>query len=202
MHAKPDLRVNLKWMIARSGSVITDVIWLKQMKTLLSKFTLMLLICFGGCTAENESASQTNTAVSGTDQTIASQSDETPVENVAPNVKPGFYRDGADFDRVSDALAGSDANILLDYHSGIEWYDKTSKTRSTLDGIDDVRPLLASIENKRLVTVSTGKAAWDKYDEYIAKVAEFAGELGFDMTIVTDDNAQGLVISKVIQHKK
>ena len=26
MHAKPDLRVFLEWMIARSGSVITDVI--------------------------------------------------------------------------------------------------------------------------------------------------------------------------------
>ena len=26
MHAKPDLRVVLKWMIAGSGSVITDVI--------------------------------------------------------------------------------------------------------------------------------------------------------------------------------
>ena len=26
MHAKPDLRVVLKWMITRSGSVITDVI--------------------------------------------------------------------------------------------------------------------------------------------------------------------------------
>ena len=29
MHAKPDLRVFLKWMIADSGSVITDVIHLK-----------------------------------------------------------------------------------------------------------------------------------------------------------------------------
>ena len=28
MHAKPDLRVFLEWMIARSGSVITDVIQL------------------------------------------------------------------------------------------------------------------------------------------------------------------------------
>ena len=28
MHTKPDLRVFLKWMIADSGSVITDVIWL------------------------------------------------------------------------------------------------------------------------------------------------------------------------------
>ena len=27
MHAKPDLRVFLKWMIADSGSVITDVMW-------------------------------------------------------------------------------------------------------------------------------------------------------------------------------
>ena len=30
MHAKPDLRVFLKWMIADSSSVITDVITLKQ----------------------------------------------------------------------------------------------------------------------------------------------------------------------------
>ena len=30
MHAKPDLRVFLKWMIARSGSVITDVITLEN----------------------------------------------------------------------------------------------------------------------------------------------------------------------------
>ena len=29
MHAKPDLRVFLKWMITRSGSVITDVIRLR-----------------------------------------------------------------------------------------------------------------------------------------------------------------------------
>ena len=28
MHANPDLRVFLKWMINRSGSVITAVIWL------------------------------------------------------------------------------------------------------------------------------------------------------------------------------
>ena len=30
MHAKPDLRVVLKWMIACSGSVIADVIWLDE----------------------------------------------------------------------------------------------------------------------------------------------------------------------------
>ena len=30
MHTKPDLRVFLKWMIVRSGSVITDVMWPKM----------------------------------------------------------------------------------------------------------------------------------------------------------------------------
>ncbi len=34
MHAKPDLRVVLKWMIARSGSVIADVMCLKTMDNL------------------------------------------------------------------------------------------------------------------------------------------------------------------------
>ena len=172
------------------------------METTLPKFALVLLACFCGCTTERDSASQTNASNNVADQTSTIQSDTTLAEHVAPDVVPGFYRDGADFERVSSVLAGSDATILLDYHSGIEWYDKTSKTQSTLDDINDVKSLLASIENKRLVTVSTGKAAWDKYDEYIAKVGEFADELGFDMTIVTDDNAQGLVISKVIQHKK
>ena len=201
MHSKPDLRVILKWLIAGSGSVIADVIWLKQMETTLSKLGLVLLACFCGCTAEGDSASRTNNGSNVADRTNTIQSEPTPAEHVAPKIEPGFYRDGADFERVSNVLAKSNASILLDYHSGIEWYDKTSKTRSTLDDINDVKALLASIENKQLVTVATGKAAWDKYDEYIAKIAEFADDLGFDMTIVTDNNAQGLVISKVIQHK-
>ena len=33
MHSKPDLRVFLKWMIYRSGSVITDVMLLKTKLT-------------------------------------------------------------------------------------------------------------------------------------------------------------------------
>ena len=33
MHAKPELRVFLEWMIAGSGSVIVDVILLKQRHT-------------------------------------------------------------------------------------------------------------------------------------------------------------------------
>ena len=46
MHAKPDLRVFLKWMIAGTGSVITDVIPLiASMYRLLIAF----LIFTGGC---------------------------------------------------------------------------------------------------------------------------------------------------------
>ena len=38
MHTKPDLRVFLKWMIADSGSVITDVIWINNVN---EKFTTL-----------------------------------------------------------------------------------------------------------------------------------------------------------------
>ena len=52
MHAKPDLRVFLKWMIACSGSVITDVIRLQangpQLKySIRSLFVLTVLIAAG-----------------------------------------------------------------------------------------------------------------------------------------------------------
>jgi hypothetical protein len=171
------------------------------MATTLPKLALVLLACFCGCTVDRDSTSQASAANNVTDQTDTIRSDATPAEHVAPEFAPGFYREGVEYERVSNLLAGSDASILLDYHSGIEWFDKKSKTRTSLDDINDVKSLLASIENKHLVTVATGKAAWEKYDEYIAKVAGFADELGFDMTIVTDNNAQGLVISKVIQHK-
>ena len=40
MHAKPDLRVFLKWMIARSGSVITDVMCLKDF-ALVNRYTIL-----------------------------------------------------------------------------------------------------------------------------------------------------------------
>ena len=47
MHAKPDLRVVLKWMINRSGSVITDVIQIEPM----FRFLILLLpvACLAGC---------------------------------------------------------------------------------------------------------------------------------------------------------
>ena len=43
MHAKPDLRVFLKWMLAGSGSVITDVITLR--KPMPSTLILLALVC-------------------------------------------------------------------------------------------------------------------------------------------------------------
>ena len=45
MHAKPVLRVFLKWMIAGSGSVITDVIPLNVMAFLPNK-RILLAVCF------------------------------------------------------------------------------------------------------------------------------------------------------------
>ena len=45
MHAKPDLRVFLKWMIAGSGSVIADVIRLLRMKIGLNSFLIGCSIC-------------------------------------------------------------------------------------------------------------------------------------------------------------
>ena len=49
MHAKPDLRVALKWMIAGSGSVITDVIWLmKVLREILRLVTIAVVSpCIG-----------------------------------------------------------------------------------------------------------------------------------------------------------
>ena len=45
MHAKPDLRVVLKWKIARSGSVITDVITLnKTQGTILDMYAPLVTI--------------------------------------------------------------------------------------------------------------------------------------------------------------
>ena len=44
MHAKPDLRVFLKWMIAGSGSVITDVIHLRVIDILTHRFSIRTLL--------------------------------------------------------------------------------------------------------------------------------------------------------------
>ena len=69
MHTKPDLRVFLKWMINRSGSVITDVMSLKcilmknDLNILLLVAVLAAIGCrteIGGVTSINEAANAAN----------------------------------------------------------------------------------------------------------------------------------------------
>ena len=82
MHAKPDLRVFLKWVIAVSGSVLTDVIWLKQMAKL--SLALVLLLCtFLGCNAKNEVQPIAN-----------SDAENTASVSAAPATKKLSERDG------------------------------------------------------------------------------------------------------------
>ena len=54
MHAKPDLRVFLQWLIARSGSVITDVITLNNCCMLARRRMLVLisLVLVAACTLQ------------------------------------------------------------------------------------------------------------------------------------------------------
>ena len=149
-----------------------------------------LIVCFLGCNNRPKSDMQT---------TVRPDSDE--AGDATPQIEPGFYTDGPEYDRISNFLATSNASVSLDYHQGIEWYDKKEKAWLKIATIEDIKPLLASTKTKHLVIISTGKAMWDKYDEYITQIAEYANESGFDMTVVTDDNAQGLVVSKVIQYE-
>lgn len=160
---------------------------------MLSRYCVLMVMtisCICGCNRLHDSATQT-----------ASNSDTTSNRDV-PIIETGFFRPGGpDYERVSDVLAKSNASISLDYHQGIEWYDKSQKEWTKIEYIEDVKSLLAETETKKLIKISTGKAMWDKYDEYIAKIAEYASELGFRMTVVTDANAQGLIVSEVIQHE-
>ena len=52
MHAKPDLRVLLKWMITRSGSVITDVIHLNPRRLVTWLLTIGLIALLGSWAAK------------------------------------------------------------------------------------------------------------------------------------------------------
>ena len=63
MHVNPDLRVFLKWMIARSGSVITDVILLLKRGQIMTRLILATsLALLLGC---NSSANRNTEADSG-----------------------------------------------------------------------------------------------------------------------------------------
>ena len=57
MHAKPDLRVFLKWMIAGSGSVITDVIPLMETAMKIQAIFVVCCISALGCNGSTNSSS-------------------------------------------------------------------------------------------------------------------------------------------------
>ena len=50
LHAKPDLRVFLKWMIAGSGSVITDVMSLNMNNSIATLLCILHMLVFAACT--------------------------------------------------------------------------------------------------------------------------------------------------------
>lgn len=60
IHTKPDLSVFLKWMIAGSGSVITDVIRLHELMRLIL-LTVLFSICFTGCDRSVPASGSTGT---------------------------------------------------------------------------------------------------------------------------------------------
>ena len=124
-----------------------------------------------------------------------------PDAEPAASLEPGFYESGHELDRINSILMNSTARISLDFHQGIQWYDGSNKTWKNLDGIEDVEPLLNSAESKYLVSISTGKAVWDKCDTYVELIAKYSKSAGFRTLVVTDAHSRGLIVSKVIQLK-
>jgi hypothetical protein len=118
------------------------------------------------------------------------------------NLTTGSWSDGPDYNRIQALLEKSKANIRLDAHQGIEWYDADEQSWQTVDSIASIRDRLKGVTEKSLVCVGTGKAMWDKEAEYIENISEFARELGFDTIVVTNDHSSALVISQIIQLKQ
>ena len=129
------------------------------------------------------------------------ESMDSPIVKEAVSIKPGSYTDGPECERIATVLANSNVNIDLDYHLGIRWYDESDEMWVKIEQIEDIKPILDLVPTKELVTVSTGKAAWDKHAEYTDKIVRYAKSSGFRVVIVTDASAQATVISKIIQHE-
>ena len=127
------------------------------------------------------------------------EASQEPDDSDMTSIEPGHYIDGPEMERVSQLLETADARISLDYHQGIEWYDPDEESWQTKGNVDDLEALLQSTEGKRLLTISTGKADWDKYDEYLQKIRGFAEASGYETTIVTSATGMGLHVSDVIR---
>ena len=90
------------------------------------------------------------------------------------NLSTGSWSDGPEFDRLQAALDKSNANIRLDVHHGIEWYDVDNESWESLDSVDSIRERLEDVAEKSLVCIGTGKVLWDKEKEYIQQISGFA----------------------------
>lgn len=118
--------------------------------------------------------------------------------NNSPALEPGSWTRGPERDRIEAILSNSGADISLDRHSGIKWYNKSKKEWQKCDTIETVGNLLGEVQVKSIVHISTGKAHWDKEAEYIDKISQYAKSSGFEAVVVTRDHSSMLVITQVI----
>lgn len=154
--------------------------------------TSLILLVIAGCNVRHDSPANTRTSAA-----TSTQATSTPTLMLTT----GSWSEGPEFDRIHAALDEADANIRLDVHQGIEWYDGSKKSWENVESMDAIRDRLENVAEKSLVCVATGKASWDKEAEYIQNISEFARQLEFDQVVVTVDHSSELVISQVIQLK-
>lgn len=150
--------------------------------------TCLILLTALGCNSQLEPNSDTSLQPATSDSLM--------------NLTTGSWSDGPDYHRIQALLEKSKANMRLDAHQGIEWYDADEQSWQTVESIASIRDRLKGVTEKSLVCVGTGKAMWDKEAEYIESISEFAKQLGFDTIVVTNDNSSALVISQIVQLKQ
>ncbi|MDB2687627.1 hypothetical protein N9Y42_10495 [Mariniblastus sp.] len=143
----------------------------------------VVITCLAGCeTATPPAASVQRSAT----ETVPASRDQL--------FEPGLYESGDDYERLSNLLSSSSASIRLDAHSGIAWNSEA------IGAIEDLWPLMKSASGKDILVITTGKAMWDKEDEYISEIVDQASAIGYKQTIVIDDHSGGIVVRKVMNH--
>ena len=113
-----------------------------------------------------------------------------------PEIKSGLYSEGPEYDHLSKLLSESTCRIRLDIHSGI-----TLNTDQEIEDINELTPLLKSIDSKNTLVISTGKAMWDKKAGYIDEIVVLANQFGYKMTIVIDDHSSGIFVRRSYIHR-
>lgn len=177
-------------MLSRAGLVTATVISLMEhtMKIISNTlFTYIAVLVIAGC--------QPPRSTQVIQQTASEQT--SPQQNPSADSNKGmpiFIPDETLLDMAT-------VTIRLDVHQGITWYNQERKAWETIESIDSIRDLLEGTPEKSVISIRTGKATWDKEDEYIQCIAEFAKTLNFEAIVVTTDHSSAIVISKVIRLK-